>query len=504
MARNNEYFELVDKYLNQELKGQQLDDFIAQLRKDEELAKEVRLQIEVAEAVAETDVMKLRASLKELGSQETLHNEEVEFEEEYSFGLAEEISYLEEIRNSFNNLDIEEIDDSMHKIHINQHQKASNETVHEVYRKDYEANAGFDEENNLSSEDERLFTEIGEAISERDITELRASLGNIATSLPKHQFETDDIEQYIDGEMNAGQLKAFEAELESNFGLIEDVELHTEINESIGESDIMGLRAVLDEIRHTGNSTDRSSQEIEQYIEGELSEEMVASFEEELNFNPDLATEVRLQKEVNEAIAESDVMDLRASLNQIRKEKEEDQEERKVASLPKIRKIWATVAACAVLALGIAGILHLMNRSSEGDIYAQNYTKYEIAGVVRSNSLDVDNAFKMALNRYNKAEYNEAALLFESLLQNNPVDPSGNFYAGVTYQEMKEYDKAIQRFEMVLRDEDNLFIQQAQWYIGLCYLETNQRRKAIEYLEQLANSESYYRKKAKKIVKILR
>jgi TolA-binding protein len=503
MARNYNFFELVDKYLNGELEGEMLAQFNEELKTNEELAKEIRLQTEVAESIVEQDVMDLRNSLKQLREGDAAFEEEVAFEEEYSFGLSEEVSYIEETSSNFADFEIEGVDNSLHKLHLDQHKKAENEVVHEVYRKNYgvenETETGM-----LSDEDEALLDEVSMAIKEKDVIDLRASLEHIASNMPTHQFESQEIEDYIDGLMDADQMAAFENELQENIGLSDDVELHTEVNEAIAEADIMNLRASLQDIRVADNATSRTSEEIEAYIDNDLSSEEMHSFEEELSFNMELVDELELHKEINEAIAETDVQELRAQLQQIRTVEEKQKETRSVGGVTRsIKKTWSVAAACMVLMLGVAGVLRVTQQPAQNELFASYHSKYEISGT-RSGNAATDMAFKLALHNYNQAQYSEAANQFEELLTIDS-DVSVNFYAGLSYQEMEDYKNAIRHFLSVVDDDDNLFIEQAQWYLGLCYLQTDDKRKAIEQFEWVATrGKSHLRKKAKKIVRVLR
>ena len=46
----------------------------------------------------------------------------------------------------------------------------------------------------------------------------------------------------------------------------------------------------------------------------------------------------------------------------------------------------------------------------------------------------------------------------------------------------------------------NLFIEQANWYIGLCYLKTNENKKAFDTFKYLANKNGFYRSNALSIL----
>lgn len=502
MARKNNFFELVDLYLNNELSGEQLAAFKRELRVNEELALELRLQSEVAESVAETDVMDLRSSLKELRDHETSFEEEVVLEEEYSFGLSDEISFLEEMQRTVSKLDIDEIDNSLHKLHFDQHKKAETESVHDMYKAEKEQQKG---QNVSESEfDDILFDDIGSAIAEQDIIELRSGLKNIAQSIPQHQYDLETIEDYIDGELPTEQYQEFAAELEGNIGLIDDVDLSREINTAISEQEVMDLRASLREIGDQREATNWNTDKIEEYISDSLDESEHHEFERELEYNIDLSNEVALHKEVDQAIAESDVMQLRATLNDIRNTEDLLPEKRSISQLPKrMRRVWSISAACIVLMLGVVGALRMMHAPSDAELFASYYTKYEISGV-RSGNAETDIMFKMALQNYNDNSYQKAASQFEQLLKVDQ-DVSISFYAALSYQELQDFDKAINHFEAVINDGDNLFIEQSQWYLGLCYLNNDDRKRAVKYFELVAqNGKSHLRKKAKRIIKILR
>ena len=52
-------------------------------------------------------------------------------------------------------------------------------------------------------------------------------------------------------------------------------------------------------------------------------------------------------------------------------------------------------------------------------------------------------------------------------------------------------------------DKDNLFVEQADWYLGLIYLMNNQKSKAIDQFNKISNSDSFYSDQAIDILKYL-
>jgi len=71
----------------------------------------------------------------------------------------------------------------------------------------------------------------------------------------------------------------------------------------------------------------------------------------------------------------------------------------------------------------------------------------------------------------------------------------------MSLQETGKFKKAIASYQTVVKDKDNLFVEQAEWYIGLCYLQTENRKKAFKQFEQIANSQSYYSEKATAVLR---
>ena len=69
--------------------------------------------------------------------------------------------------------------------------------------------------------------------------------------------------------------------------------------------------------------------------------------------------------------------------------------------------------------------------------------------------------------------------------------------------DLEKFDNAIESFNFVIEDKDNLFIEQAEWYLGLIYLMDNQKKNAVEQFEIIAESDSYYAKQAGDILQYL-
>jgi len=67
--------------------------------------------------------------------------------------------------------------------------------------------------------------------------------------------------------------------------------------------------------------------------------------------------------------------------------------------------------------------------------------------------------------------------------------------------EQLNYPVAEESFNDVIRDNNNYFIEDAQWYLAWCYIKTDEKAKAIDQLTLIGNSSSLYRDKARKVLR---
>lgn len=118
-------------------------------------------------------------------------------------------------------------------------------------------------------------------------------------------------------------------------------------------------------------------------------------------------------------------------------------------------------------------------------IYDEYYTEYALLNNSRSSNNAVDNSL----------------LTYQINASENPNNIIAHFYSGVLYQQEGKHINAIKEYNIVIQDNDNLFVEQAKWYTALCYLKNNDTRKAIEYFNKIEDV-NYKDKIAKILAKI--
>ncbi len=506
MIRKSAYIEQTDKYLNSELTQEELTEFEAQLGLDSDLSEELALHGEVEQAVCEHDVMSLRNSLNQIVQQEAevANKENISVVDSFSFGLTDEFSVQKGLSHQITTDDLFSFGHSLPRIHLYQHSIAGKENIHQFYKDQAESSPSFNEESDFSSFEEELFAEVQSALEEHDVTDIRANLKQIAQSIPSHRYSTGDIEDYLYGTMSVEETKQFEEELFVNVDLAREVVLIREIDQAGAESDIMSLRASLNAIQRSEMPTSVSIEELENYLHNELSSEDMASFESELSTNKKLQEEIEFIRDIDAALSESDVMHLRSRLQGLSGAIYGDQQaQRSIAGRFGFKKIaMATVAASLIFLLGITGLL--TRESSTNDIYQDFYARYEASGTSRSAGITVNKAMAEALQKYERQDYESALELFGQVLAQDPSNMAGHFYSGVSLQETGKYSRALEEYATVIVDKDNLFTEQAEWYTGLCYLQTHEEKKALRQFRKIAHRGGFYQGKAQEILKKIR
>ncbi len=501
MIQKSEYFEQADLYINSGLSQEKLIEFESQMAFDLDLVNEVKLQQEVQYALCEQDVIDLRNNLCQIVQNKSDIINNANNENLFSFDLAEE-SLTGKKLNQINVDSLLDIESSFPKIHLYQHKVAAKENIHQFYKEQFNFSATSNYDDELSPFDEEILADVKAAMDENDITELRANLKQVALSMPAHKYSSEEIEDYIFNRMMPETKNMFEKELAINSSLEREVLLIKDINLAIAENDIIDLRANLNKIQHSEIQHSASIEELEKYINNELSLEQLASFEENLSSNKKLQNEIELVKDIDKALAEPDVMLLRSNLQNIAQQNvAKKQKERLFIGKFSIRHLipYTSVAVSIIFFLAISGIFSASESSSE--IYKKFYNKYEMAGTVRSADLNENITFALALQKYENKQYEEALKLFSKVVAEDPDNMASHFYSGISLQETGRYNKAIHEYETVIVNKDNLFTEQAEWYTGLCLLQTDNNKKAYKLFKKIALSKGFYQQKAELILK---
>ena len=240
---------------------------------------------------------------------------------------------------------------------------------------------------------------------------------------------------------------------------------------------------------------------LQKYLDNELSEKELARFEQELNASPELLVDLDLYKEVDEAIADTEVLDFRAQLTNLREETRRSETGRRVFRFTRPWHYAASAALALLVAIGLATVLG--RPLSNSDLFVKYMKPYELVLTNRS----MDNEFtQLLMNRaesaYLSGDFEKAIGYYNEVLEINSEKVEADFYKGVSSMEIDQYVDASESFTRVIEHNDNLFIQKAEWYLAGCLLAMNESERARRQLAMIASSANHFHKEdAAKILK---
>jgi tetratricopeptide (TPR) repeat protein len=240
---------------------------------------------------------------------------------------------------------------------------------------------------------------------------------------------------------------------------------------------------------------------IERYNTGEMDTLEKKWFVKELEGNTMLRKEVELRKRVDDSLLKHDLIDLRnklASLEKTRKEKVNATDGKKGVIIR---------FAASVAVLMLMGIMYYMISGrgvNRNKIYESSFAPYIYSGVPRTATSDVDISFKSAMDLYNSGDYRAASSALTEYLNHNPGKMEAFFILGVSEMENNNFDNAIKILRSLSENQSNLYLDHSQWYLALCYIKTENYSLATDELQAIINSGSYYKSKARKVLKKIR
>ena len=243
------------------------------------------------------------------------------------------------------------------------------------------------------------------------------------------------------------------------------------------------------------------SEFIERYLDKEMGESELTWFEKELDDNPELQKELELRMNINKAVNEKDIMELRDQLKEAFSPSEPVSPHRKPILSVFMNKYLGLATVVSIIVAGSLLLLLFMNKSlTNEEIYATYYHPYEASLNFRAGSVNVDQDLRHAMQYYENKDFRNALILFEKILKDDNSRIGLNLYSGISHMEVREYNNANKKFQTIIDHKYNLYIEQAEWYLGFCYLMTDKNDKAAIQFRKIAENGGYYSAKAEEIL----
>jgi tetratricopeptide (TPR) repeat protein len=239
---------------------------------------------------------------------------------------------------------------------------------------------------------------------------------------------------------------------------------------------------------------------IERYNAGEMSETEKQWFLKELDGNEQLQKEVLLRKKTEEILKNQNVISLKNKLIEIERKRELNTPVRNTGRTGYMK--YAAIVTGLVLIGSFA--LYSGKNLTNDEAVSRYYQVYQPSTSQRSLKIETNADFKQALDFFNTHDYKKAAILFTKVVENNPKDMQSTFLNGMSNFENRKYPEAKQSFGTVIDNNNNLFIDEAEWYLAFCYLRTDERDKAIQKFEAIKKENGNHQSDARKILRKLK
>jgi hypothetical protein len=483
---------LIEQFIFGTIRGKKLHEFQSEIEQVPALASEVKFHQDLKDAILETEITDLRDQLKAI---QTELASELKMEDIPRFDLSHHMDQAKISKTSIDEVHLN--GNTLQYIHLENHHKTLSERRHKMES----GNHHYAYLRNQTMNEQELWNEVTHSLKEDDVDELRTNLKQIVSS-PDYAFSDFEIDQYRDGELDQDAKSDFDEAISLHPNLATQLKLHHEIDEALIETELLQLRDAIKEIINEEQSIGYEEiKRIDAYLMNYLNHEEQEFIEEQMAGDSRFKNEIKLNREINEAILEKDISQLRVSLKKLSDEEKPTTSIRKFIPssfrLTPARIIGAAASLAAIISAGT--IIINQQQSSAGELYQKFYQPYESTGLYRSSSVMAREM--TGIDLYNQGNYSGALEQFSNVLKENAEHPMCNFYSGLSYQEMEEYRKAIHHYQLVIDEKDNLFIEQAEWYMALSYLKTDNQARAFSIFNQILDKNGYYSNDAQEIIR---
>lgn len=235
---------------------------------------------------------------------------------------------------------------------------------------------------------------------------------------------------------------------------------------------------------------------IETFLNKEMTESERNNFLLEMKLKPELAMDVALYEEVNEAIADDQIHEFRKSVKEIIVTNREK-------SAAQIKLTWHFIkyplAASICILIGFS-LWQIFSYIPAEKIATNYYKPYDADIITRSESTNIDKSL-LAIQLYQRGEYESSFEILTNYLSKNYGDQTARFFYGMNSIELGKYELAIEELRQVEQDASSEYALHARWYLSLTLLKLNMEAEAVTYLKSISKNENYYSDRAAAILK---
>ena len=245
------------------------------------------------------------------------------------------------------------------------------------------------------------------------------------------------------------------------------------------------------------------------YLHNEVSAAERQEIEKELQVNESMQRDLQVLRDLDQTLHDDALISFVAKLQDTEKlytaVYADEGEDAEMKASPRRRIFtWKYAVAASILILMVGSLVFFLSKPNSDELYASYYEKYESSVGTRSDGPANADELVQAILEYDKGNYEVALNQFNEILKNDATNTTARFFAGVSYIELQKFDKAIDNLWKVVNKNDAVFIEQAEWYISLCFIKTNQQEQASVFLTRICKRNGYYKVKAQDLLNKLK
>jgi len=261
---------------------------------------------------------------------------------------------------------------------------------------------------------------------------------------------------------------------------------------------------------------------IERYLLGELGEKEAEIIDQRIKTDKKFAEEVNFMKDIIGASKKEGRNQLKERLKTVEKDvvngiEDAVDEEMGMKAGGKGKTSFLVIDkwmyyAAAMAAVIVAGVFILIPDNTNKQLYGEFFQPYpnEIVPYTRGqqvpekfehlNALEY-NSIVQAMKYYERDNYTEALKLFEANVEQSEKNAGLILYKSICQLETGKEEQAIENFKFILALTNPPLEKQAEWYLALAYLKTNQTSKANKLLEKIRDEKGHpYAGKAEELL----
>ena len=259
---------------------------------------------------------------------------------------------------------------------------------------------------------------------------------------------------------------------------------------------------------------------IQRYLDGELPDAERQAFDERIKLDADFAEEVETAAFVHAQYQ----LRRKKELAQLLKQQQAQNPKPPIQSRTRIVRLYRRIAVAVAVLLFISLGVYWSVQSSRADQLATAYLEVKhlspelprglvdsLGQITEINETTLSNPnipslvkWKMAGIAYSNNRYETAIFAIEQCIKAGHAEAEQYFYLGLCrlYQTPPEYAQAILNLTRVVQTT-NEFEEEARWYLGLVYLQVNQRDRAKIQLKKIVDNQHWKHQEARKLLEHL-